>query len=305
MWMPFALLVSVVVQQSPDSAIIRARDALQPMTDSIALRDAGYFPIGFGAGTRDLTPFQGQHWISLGRFANNLAVNLSKPTFMIVLPVHDSLIPVGVAHTRRIPIDSAAPKDLTELGGKPVEWHTHVVCRTIPGEGQAIADGVEDCQARGGTPGLNRITMAHVWTVPNPDGPYAHDNVALPFVATGLKVPTRVSADDRLFAVALGETYGAKIAIAHRIERDVTKAGTPNQLAEKRTPMREIVSRLGEAERAGDTRRLASERKKLIEAWQALAEEYRAIAPTPQMKARFDVELDQAIHPHEHEHGGA
>jgi hypothetical protein len=304
MGIPVVLFLSLALQQqSPDSAVLAAREAIRPLTDSIALRDAGFFPIGFGAGTRDLTPFQGQHWLSIGRFGNNQPVNIAKPTFAIYLPVGDSLIPVGVAHTRRIPIDAPAPTDLTELGGKPVEWHTHVVCRAIPGEGQVITDGVEDCTSRGGTLPPNRITMAHVWTVPNPDGPYAHDNVALPFIATGITPPTRVTADDRALAVALGETYGAKIFVAHRIERDVKKAGTPNQLAEKRAAMREIVARLRAADRARDARRFAAEKKQLMDAWRALADEYRAVAPTPEVKARFDAEMEQALHPPHHHRG--
>src|SRR6185503_13223861 len=160
-----AFIAVLALFQASDSAVTIARAAIAPLTDSVELRDAGFFPSGCGAGTRDLTPFQGQHWLSIGRFANNSPINLARPTLMIYLPVADSLIPIGVAYTRRIPLDSAAPPDLTQLGGKPVEWHTHVVCRAIPGEGQVIADGVDDCKSRGGTPAPNRITMAHVWTV--------------------------------------------------------------------------------------------------------------------------------------------
>ena len=299
---PLALLLSLALQQSPDSAIERSRAAIQPLTDSTALRDAGFFPIGFGAGTRDLTPFQGQHWLSIGRFANNQPVNLSKPTFMIYLPIGDSMVPVGVAHTRRVPLDSAAPPDITELGGKPVEWHTHVICRAIPGEGQVIADGVEDCKTRGGTPAPNRILMVHIWTVSNPDGSYAHDNPALPFLATGLTPPAAASSDDRRVAIALGETYGAKLFVAHRIERDVGKAGAPTRLKEKRAALRELLPQLREAQRSRDAAAFALARRKLLEAWNALADEYRAVAPTPEMKARFDYELQAALRTSAHHH---
>jgi hypothetical protein len=296
---PIAFVLSLAVQQAPpaDSAVARAREALKPLTDSVALRDAGYFPIGFGAGTRDLTPFQGQHWVSLGRFVNNL-VNLSRPTFMMYLPVNDSLIPIGVAHTQRMKADSSPP---TALAGTPALWHVHIFCRAIPGEGQALADGADDCKNRGGTPAPNMITMVHVWTIANPDGPYAHDNPALPFIATGLTPPAHATPDDRLFGVALGETYGAKLVTAHRIDRDAGKAGTRSRLDDKRAPLRELVPRLREAERANDTRKFAALRKQLIASWSALADEYRALAATPEIKARFDADLRQALGAHEHQ----
>jgi len=297
---PLALALQLAVQQGTDSTLTRAKEAIKPLVDSVALRDAGFFPIGFGAGTRDLTPFQGQHWLSLGRFANNQPVSLTRPTFMMYLPVNDSLIPIGVAYSRRIPVDSAQP---TDLAGTPAEWHSHVICRAIPGEGQVITDGVEDCKARGGTAPPNQISMVHVWTVPNPDGIYAHDNPALPFIATGLMPPVHLTADDRLFAVALGETYGAKLFVAHRIDRDAAKAGTRQRLDEKRGALRQIVPQLRDAERAHDSAKFAAARKKLIDAWGVLAGEYRALASTPEMRARFDVELNQALGAHAH-HGG-
>jgi hypothetical protein len=299
---PFVLLISLALQQTPDSAIVRARTAIQPLADSTLLRDAGFFPIGFGAGTRDLSPFQGQHWISIGRFANNLPVNASKPTFMIYLPVGDSMVPVGVAHTRRVPIDSAAPADLAGLTGKTTDWHTHVVCRAIPGEGQVIADGVDDCKTRGGTPAPNRILMVHVWTVSNPDGPYAHDNPALPFIATGLTPPPTATPDDRLLAVALGETYGARLFAALRIERDVTKAGTPTRLTEKRMALRALLPPLRAAQVAHEAAAFTAARLKFLDAWSAIADEYRAVAPTPQMRDRFDYELHMAVGAHTAHH---
>src|SRR6185312_11120855 len=109
---------------------------------------------------------------------------------------------IGVAYTQRVEANSASP---TEIGGIPADWHVHIICRGIPGEGQVLADGVKDCLARGGDPGPKQITMVHAWVVSNPDGPYAHDNPALPFIATGLRPPSHFTSDDRLFAIALGQ----------------------------------------------------------------------------------------------------
>jgi len=292
LWLPIAAVSSTIeAQQSPTAIVARATEAIAPLRDSLALHKAGYFAIGFGGGVKDLTPFQGQHWIQFARFAANPAVEIATPNFMMYLPVGDSLIPIGVAYTRRIPADSALPAD---LAGSPAEWHTHIFCRGAQGEGNVLADGVDDCKGRAGTPAPNQIAMVHAWTIANPDGPFAHDNPALPFVATGLKPPTKATRDDRLLGVALGESYGARLVAAHLISRALSKVGPQPTLDERRAALRALVPALRDAERSGDAAKYQAARKKTIDAWTALAAEYRALAPTAEMKARFDLELDQA-----------
>jgi hypothetical protein len=147
--------------------------------------------------------------------------------------------------------------------------------------------------------------MIHTWTIPNPDGPYAHDNPALPYIATGLRPPRSASRDDRLLGIALGETYGAKLFIAHRIERDVRRRNlSPAGLAkleELRASMRALVPRLRSAQRSGETRKFGALRTQLVSGWNALAAGYRELAPTAEMRARFDHELAKALdRPHAH-----
>jgi hypothetical protein len=277
--------------QHSDSIVARATVAIAALKDTVALRSAGFSVIGVATGSKDLTPFQGQHWISFGRFIANEPTDLAKPTFVMYLPRGDSLVPIGVAYARRI-LERSVP---TELAGTPAEWHLHAVCRGVPGEGTVLADGREDCVARGGTPAGANIAMVHAWTIANPDGPYAHDNPALPFVATGLEPPAHAMADERLLGVALGESYGAKLVIAHRIDDMAARAGKNQPLIERRAALSALVPQLRDAQRANDTRKFDALRKKTIDAWNALADEYRAAAPTPEMKARFDVELKDAV----------
>jgi hypothetical protein len=294
-----ALLFALAAQEGTDSVVARAKDAIAPFTDSAVLHKEGYYAIGFGAGTRDLTPFQGQHWISLPQFFTNKPVDLSKPMFMMYLPMGDSLVPIGVAYVQRIARELPLP---TTLGGTPAEWHSHVFCSNVPGEGRTLADGAEDCKTRGGTPAQNQLAMVHTWTIANPDGPYAHDNPSLPFIATGLTPPAHAMKEDRLFGIALGETYGAKLVTAHRIDRDARVAGTRPQLESRRAVLRALVPQLREAERAGDRKKFADLREKTIDAWNALAETYRTLAMTPEIKARFDVDLEQALGTMSHHH---
>jgi hypothetical protein len=292
------IAVALVFQRGPDSLVARAREAVRPLVDSVTLAQAGYRPLAFGP-VRDLTPFQGQHWFSIQGIVANQPVDLLHPTFVMYLPLRDSLIPVGVAYSRRIGGTASVP---TELAGTPTPWHTHVFCRDVPGEGRVLADGVEDCTDRGGTPTPQQIAMVHTWIIANPDGPNAHDNPTLPFIATGLKAPAHPTHDDRLFAVALGESYGAKLPEAHRIDHEAQLAGTAQLLTEHRVALRELVPQLREAEKSGDKGKFESLRKKTITSWNALLSTYHALAPTPEIAKRLDIELAELLGDAEHRH---
>jgi hypothetical protein len=298
-----ALLLAAAMQQpaptNPDSVIAYARQTLAPLSDTATLHKAGYFAIGFGGGAKDLSPFQGQHWVNVKQFLTNPPIDLTKPTITMYLPLRDSLIPIGVAHLKRVVANTPSP---TDIGGISAEWHVHVACRGIPGEGQVLADGVTDCLERGGDPAPNQITMVHAWTVENPDGPYAHDNPALPFIATGLKTPHHFMRDERLFAIAIGESYGARLITAALIERYTATAGTPHKLATYRGTMRDLVGELRAAEQRGDPKAYEATKKKVLANWSKLVDEYHAIAPTPQVRQRFDKELEQMLGA-EHHHG--
>ncbi len=287
--LPFLLAFSL--QQGADSVVARAAAAIKPLTDSTALHSAGFMPLAFGP-VRDLTPFQGQHWLSIARIIANKPVDLAEPTFVMFLPVNGTLMPVGVAYTRRIGRQMPIP---TQFAGSTAMWHTHIFCRNVPGEGQVLAEGLEDCTDRGGQPTQNQIAMIHTWTIPNPDGPFAHDNPALPFIATGLKPPAQFTREDRLFSVALGESYGAKLPEAHRVDHEAQATGTIPVLQTHRTALRELVPQLVAAEKSGDKVKYDALRKKTISTYNALLAAYRALAPTPQIKKRLDVELAEIL----------
>ena len=222
----------------------------------------------------------------------NEPVDIDNPTFLMFLPVNGKLMPVGVAYTKRIGGQMAAP---TTFAGMPAIWHTHMFCRNVPGEGQVLADGLEDCTDRGGTPTRNQIAMIHTWTIPNPDGPFAHDNPALPFIAAGLKPPAHPTRDDRLFGVALGETYGALLPEGHRIDHEARTGGTIEVLNTHRVALKALVPQLLEAERSGDKAKFEALRKKTISSYNALLAAYRALASSPQIKSRLDVELAEIL----------
>jgi hypothetical protein len=289
------LLLAFSLQQPTDSVVARATKAIVPLMDSVALQSAGFTPLAFGP-VRDLTPFQGQHWLSIPRVLSmamgNAPVDIDNPTFLMYLPLNGKLTPVGVAYTIRIGGGAAAP---TTLAGLPAMWHTHMFCRNVPGEGQVLSDGLEDCTDRGGQPTRNQIAMIHTWTIPNPDGPFAHDNPALPFIAAGLKPPAHPTRDDRLFGVALGETYGALLPEGHRIDHEARAGGTIDSLTKQRTALKALVPKLLEAEKKGDSAKFDALRKQAISTYNTLFSAYLALASTPQIASRLKVELEEMI----------
>ena len=187
------LLLTLSLQQGTDSVVARANETIKTLADTTAVKRNGFRVLQFGQ-TRDLGPFQGQHWVDPIRVALTTKVDLTKPTFVMFLPLGDSLKPIGLAYSNMVGLGAALPSG---LAGTPAEWHAHQFCRNVPGEGQVLADGTDDCADRGGTPVLGQIAMVHAWTVPNPDGPYAHDNPWLPFMATGLKNPPNPGGEER------------------------------------------------------------------------------------------------------------
>ena len=289
------LLLALALGQNPDSVVARATKAIQPLTDSASLHNAGFAPLAFGP-VRDLTPFQGQHWLSIGRVLvmamQNAPVDIDNPSFVMFLPVNGTLKPVGVAYTERIASKAAAP---TTFAGMPAMWHTHMFCRNVPGEGQVLSDGLEDCTDRGGQPTRNQIAMIHTWTIPNPDGPFAHDNPALPYIAVGLKPPAHPNREDRMFGIALGETYGALLPEGHRIDHEARAAGTIEVLAAQRKILRDLVPQLVAAEKSGDKAKFDVLRKKMMSTYSTLLEAYHGLASTPQIKSRLDVELAEMV----------
>src|SRR5215211_4231172 len=125
-----AVLLAVTLQQpvpqSADSVIAYARQTLAPLSDTATLHKAGYFAIGFGGGTKDLSPFQGQHWLQVKQFLANAPIELPKPTITMFLPVRDTMIPIGVAHLKRVVANTPSP---THIADVEAEWHVHVICR--------------------------------------------------------------------------------------------------------------------------------------------------------------------------------
>jgi hypothetical protein len=291
--------------QVPDSVLAAAGRAAAALNDTGAARGQGFGPLAVGR-IADLTPFQGQHWLHRWRVFGG-SPDLATPSFVMFVPINGTWRIAGLAYSRRISRDSVVP---TKLGGVSTPWHLHQPCDVVPGEGAAITDGESDCRARGGFPRPPEIAMVHAWTgVANPEGPYAHDNVALPYWVTGLKLPRstdlatpRRARQTRALGLALAETYDARLPYCRLVEVIASTPALRDSLAADRARLRELVPRLAAAERARDQARWTVVANQAIRVEESLLDRYAAAAPSPAIRAQLELERALALGEMAHHH---
>jgi hypothetical protein len=238
-----------------ERVLVAARRAAGLIPDTAAARAAGYVPIE-ELGIPDRNPFQGQHWYNGAHSDTMPAPALETPPFVMFAPVNGSLQRIAVAYATRLRIDAPVHPGLGE--DSTAMWHSHVLCHFTLPSGRPIVDQVPDtsvCRARGGEPRPRKTVMIHVWTdIPNPEGIYGHDNPALPFVVLGLTPPPKSGRASRELALALGESYGARIENGYLIEQANENAGLADSLRAYRAAITALVPELRQADAAHDTR---------------------------------------------------
>lgn len=154
-------------------AAARALEAFADPADALA---AGFRPLG-----PDM-PHMGQHWVHPGR-AVSPAFEADEPAMLTYLEVDGHPMLTGAAWT--VPVGPGV--DPPEFPG-PGAWHAHAG-RLMDEAFGLVPHGVREADRP-------RLAMLHAWTgVPNPDGVFAADNWALPFVRAGVPVPAHVSPD--------------------------------------------------------------------------------------------------------------
>lgn len=163
----------------------RALEAFADPADALA---AGFRPLG-----PDM-PNMGQHWVHPGR-AVGRPFDPAEPSMLTYLPVDGEQRLTGAAWTIPVGPDETPP-DFPWPGA----WHAHAG-RLMDEAFGLVPHGVHDADRP-------RLAMLHAWTgTANPDGPFAADNWALPFVRAGVPVPHHVPPDAGR-AVALAAGYG-------------------------------------------------------------------------------------------------
>jgi hypothetical protein len=161
------------------SFIEAARDATRRYRDRSAAIADGFRLLG-----PDF-PAMGEHWVQPGRMVEG-RLDVSRPQALSYAVIDGRPVLTGVIYAR--PLVPGEPMPDFPAAGFP--WHDHagaideesVLLHHVPTQGDG-AGGV-------------RLTMLHAWVwTDNPDGVFAADNWALPFVRLGLDVPAHVPPD--------------------------------------------------------------------------------------------------------------
>lgn len=292
---------------SPDSVVAIVQAATRSLPDTAAARAAGFAPLGRD-GMLDLTPVQGQHWVHRGRMRAN-TVALDAPPVLMYVPIEGSMQLVGVAFAERGRAGSPLP---TTLAGVPASWHAHVPCGG-GAMGFSLPPSAAACRAQGGQPAPRRIAMVHVWlNQPSPDGPFAHMNPALPFLAAGVPLPafhapdaaTRTATNETM--LALGDTRDMQLPLVRRIVKEATPADRA-AIDESRARLREAAAAYGAVADARDASGMAEAEAALRAAWQQTRTSYLDAA-SPRRAAMLARQFDAitaGASGHEHGHDGA
>jgi hypothetical protein len=136
--------------------IVEAMRSASQLDTPAKARAAGYRP-QFGD-----VPLQGQHWVNRALVMAD-SFELDRPPVLMFVDEHGVPTLVGVAYAYQIDQHAAPPDAFDNI---PM-WHEHPLL-SIPG---------------------HRLVMTHVWFIPSPFGPFAHDNPVVSFLERDLPVP--------------------------------------------------------------------------------------------------------------------
>lgn len=303
-----ALVLQVALGPATDTVLTAARRAVTTLSDTAAVRAAGFVPIE-EISILDRTPFQGEHWFNGARSDTLPRVSLERPAFVMFGFVNGEYKRVGIAYSVRLHPAMASPVGLG--GDSSAAWHDHYLCSIEGRPGPLIVDGNDHCRSLGGNPFPRRTVMVHVWTdTPNPEGIYGHDNPALPFIAIGLKPPGVHDLHDpervreiRKLALAIGETYDARMPVTRSIDRANRDSALGAAARGHRTAIGALLPALRQADSVSDRASYNRVATSTMAEWDALRRVYEQMAPTPQRRTQLLHELDQALSISKHHSG--
>jgi hypothetical protein len=243
----------------------------------------------------------GEHWIN-ERHLRVTSLDPSRPAYVMYYPLpgreHEQVL-VGTAYGMVQPWGADAPDG---FAGTHDVWHVHVLCTALDHLGSTFTASAAECLELGGEPAKHQLAMLHVWFEPkNPEGPFAPDNVALPFVAAGLAPPApgdlRDPADAqrmRKLALALSETYGATPRGGGFIEQRPTKIFA-RQAEADRTRIRRRIPKLREAQQQNDPTAFAAAADEAIGAWERIRAAYLEAAPSDVLRQMLETWFTEAV----------
>jgi hypothetical protein len=173
------------------SLIERVREATAHLRDRGAAARAGYRRMGIDF------PAMGEHWVNPGLLLRR-ELDFSAPAILTYTAIDDRATLTGVVFAIGLGPGETPPP----VAGKQRPWHEH---------NESIAD--ESFVQPATRPMRNdrrRLAVLHLWTeMPNPTGPFATENWALPFLRLGFAPPDPlpVNAARALALVLSGDGY--------------------------------------------------------------------------------------------------
>ncbi|MGH7524264.1 MAG: hypothetical protein ACREK8_08160 [Gemmatimonadales bacterium] len=231
-------------------------------------RAAGYNP-RFGD-----VPLQGEH------FSNRQLVltgtfDLEHPPILMFAPIGGEQKLVGVAYAYEVKEGEATPDGFDGAA----MWHEHPAL-SLPGK---------------------RLVMTHVWFIESPNGPFAHDNLALPFLERGIGYPP-----DGWLDAATVRKLALTLSLARPRPPGSSRAieGPRNDsivavLTQQRDSVNAMVTSLEAARVAGkraEYRRVAAE---IAGREDAIIATVKAIPTDSVARAFFDRLIDEALTDHD------
>ncbi|HEY0972256.1 MAG TPA: hypothetical protein VGE02_14905 [Gemmatimonadales bacterium] len=157
----------------------RARAGAAGFRDRRDAMRAGYRRVGMDF------PAMGEHWVNPGLVIRG-ELDPAAPAILAYVPVDGEPTLVGVGYA--VTMAPGAPPPSLPAGTR--YWHEHN--GTVDDESFVVAHDASHATAHDTAhdTGSTRLAILHLWLdAPNPDGAFAADNWALPFVRLGLAVP--------------------------------------------------------------------------------------------------------------------
>ena len=205
---------------STASFIECARAGTERYRDQAAAILDGYRRIG-----RDF-PAMGEHWIRVGLVFDG-GLDASRPEVLIYVPVNGKPQLLGVAYAVPLLRGEKAP----DGPAGPYAWHDH--SRTVDEETVLPLH-----HTTGAAGGGARLAMMHAWIwSPNPEGTFAADNWAIPYIRLGLtpdltfsasaaKALSLASGGRDYFELAVESAAGSRLVQNQRVKSAIDRAQT-------------------------------------------------------------------------------
>ena len=220
----FSFSLTLLAESSMSNESTTAIKKLEELTDVLSrFQDSGVaISEGYVHYDGYDTFSMGEHWYNKEVYESGTCKG-SKPSHLQYLVVNGKRTLIGTGY---ICIPQTYAREKNRIFDDSIIWHTHgpAWCLLPNGSTEDYRD-LEDslpnklttldwqsiCMQEGGTPASQNVKMLHTWNwIPAPNGRFAHQNLAIPFIRVGLPVPGKTFLESHE-----GETVIRILKLAH------------------------------------------------------------------------------------------